>query len=109
VACDGGGSAERSSRGPDGVVMIFCEIPVGRGDGAGGLGEGVRHWRVKGPKGIVEISMKIIAKFKNEAQQVWKFVFSWLAELRVNEIVYFEKYVANGTRTVEFSGRQKFC
>lgn len=27
--------------------------PEGRGDGEGGLGVGGRHWRVKGPKGMV--------------------------------------------------------
>jgi hypothetical protein len=29
---------------------------VGRGVGGGGLGEGVRHWRTKGPNGIVVCS-----------------------------------------------------
>lgn len=28
-------------------------MPLGRGEGDGGFGEGVRHWRVKGPKGIL--------------------------------------------------------
>lgn len=32
--------------------IVFRDRPSGRGRGFGGLGEGVRHWRVKGPKGI---------------------------------------------------------
>lgn len=48
------GIEERSSRGPEGVWMYVREIPLGRGVGKGGLGEGARHWRVNGPKGILK-------------------------------------------------------
>lgn len=27
-------------------------MSLGRGEGSGGFGEGARHWRAKGPKGI---------------------------------------------------------
>ena len=46
------GSARRSSRGPSRVATLRRVMPAGRGGGDGGLGEGARHWRAKGPKGI---------------------------------------------------------
>jgi hypothetical protein len=51
------GRAERSSRGPEGVGMNVRVMPLGNGVGRGGLGVGARHWRAKGPKGIVEMSI----------------------------------------------------
>jgi hypothetical protein len=32
-------------------------MPLGNVVGRGGLGVGARHWRAKGPKGIVEMSI----------------------------------------------------
>jgi hypothetical protein len=60
------GSAVRSSRGPEGVGMIVRVMPLGNGVGRGGLGVGARHWRAKGPKGIVEMG------FGNEKMDVGK-------------------------------------
>lgn len=48
------GKAVRSSRGPEAVPMWDLEMPRGGAVGRGGLGEGMCHWRVEGPKGIAD-------------------------------------------------------
>lgn len=49
------GIAERSSRGPEAVVIYVLSMPRGRGEGHGGFGVGACHWSVNGPKGILKL------------------------------------------------------
>jgi hypothetical protein len=55
------GMAERSSRGPEAVRMELLVMPSGSCEDAGGLGDGARHWRTKGPNGMSVYSKVLVA------------------------------------------------
>jgi hypothetical protein len=50
--------------------MVVRDRPVGRGVGWGGLGLGARHWRMKGPKGIMVV-LGSGCKFERDGVFCW--------------------------------------